>query len=41
MLALIGHEREFCLRILGMDEEGGASIDVGTQQAQAFVSRAP
>ena len=38
---LVEEERELRLRILGMDEEGGAAIDIAAQQAQAFVGRVP
>ncbi len=41
MHRLVEVEGKLRLRILGMNEEGGAAIDVGTQQAQAFVSGIP
>src|ERR1700692_750825 len=41
MLALIRNERKLGLRIFGMDEESCSAVDVGTQQAQAFVGGVP
>ncbi len=40
-MAFIRNKRKLRLRILGMHEEGGAPIDIGAQQAQAFVGRVP
>ncbi len=37
----IENEREFGLRVFGMDEEGGAAVDAGAQHAQAFVGGVP
>ena len=34
-------ERKLRLRIFGMDQEGRAAIDVGAQQAQAFIGGIP
>ena len=34
-------ERELCLRIFGVDQERRAAIDIGAQQAQAFVGGIP
>ena len=41
MRGFIEDERELGLRVFGMNEERGASVDVGAQHAQAFVGRVP
>ena len=41
VMALIRDKRKLGLRVLGMDQECRASIDVGAQQAQAFVGGVP
>ncbi len=38
---LIQHERKFSLRVLRVDEESRASVDIGAQHAEAFVSGVP
>ena len=39
--SFIEMERELCLGIFGMDQEGGAAVHVAAQQPQAFVSSIP
>ena len=41
MHRLVEVEGKLCLRIFGMNEECGAAIDVGAQQAQTFVGSIP
>ncbi len=41
MCSFIQDEGELGLRVLGMNQEGGAAVDVAAQQAQAFVGSVP
>ncbi len=41
MRRFVEHKRELGLRVLRMNEECGAPIDIGAQQAKTFIGRVP